>query len=133
MDLLAAAEEEVVERHRFFVRWFTGSARQAEMVRTTCLFAPDFRLIGPDGSEADGPMTMNYLAGQKGVRPADFAIRIDIQDSRMIGTLSALVLYDEHQSGHGPATTRRSSAIFSAAPDMPEGVLWRHLQETWIA
>ena len=132
MDLLAAAEAEVVERHRFFVHWFTGRAEPAQMVRTARLFAPDFRIIGPDGRESDGPATLASIEERGHAGPQDFAIRIEIRDSRMVGTHSALVLYDEHQSGADRCTARRSSAIFSAAPALPEGVVWRHLHETWL-
>ena len=133
MDLMAAAEEEVLARHRFFVRWYTGQAAGDDLDRSARLFAPDFRIVGPDGSETDGRAVVAELMQRRGLRPPQFAIRIQIRDSHMIGAHSALVLYDEHQSGDGPTTARRSSAIFSGAADLPEGVRWRHLHETWLA
>ena len=132
MDLMAAAEAEVVARHRFFVAWFTGRAAEVEMDRTRRVFADDFRMIGPDGAVQEGAAVIAMLEAMRGKSPPDFAIRVDLRDARMIGTHSALVMYDEHQSKGGTSNARRSSAIFSLERTVPENLVWRHLHETWL-
>jgi len=53
--------------------------------------------------------------------------------ARELGEGIVLVVYDEHQVIDGQKSARRSSAVFSADPEAPEGVVWRQLQETWIS
>ena len=72
------------------------------------------------------------IRSARGKRPADFKIRVDLIAARQIGNDVALVVYDEHQVIDGEKSARRSSALFTADPDAPEGVVWRQLQETWI-
>lgn len=131
MDLLAAARAEVIARHDFFVGWFTGQLPQAAMDASARAFAPDMQMIPPDGRMIDAAQVIAMLQAARGMRAADFSIRVEIGSARLLGAL-ALVVYDEHQSLEGRHTSRRSSALFSADPDAPEGVVWRHLQETWI-
>ncbi|WP_394687892.1 hypothetical protein [Hoeflea sp.] len=132
MDLITKAKAEVVNRHHFFVEWFTGRAPEAEMRSALQAFAPDMTMIEPDGSMIGSAQVKAMIEGARGKRPADFEIRVDVVEARQIGESVALVIYDEHQVIDGQKSARRSSALFSADSDAPEGVVWRHLQETWI-
>ena len=45
---------------------------------------------------------------------------------------AVLLQYVEQQYRDGRTTRRLSTALFTAEPDAPCGVVWRHLQETWM-
>lgn len=132
MDIAHAARTEVIERHAFFVDWFTGRADEAAMDASARVFPAEMRMIGPDGSISEGVAVAAMIRGARGGRPADFAIRVEVHEARALAPDLALVLYDEHQSVGGTASARRSSALFRAAPDAPNGVAWLLVHETWI-
>ncbi len=132
MDLISCAKAEVIKRHAFFVEWFTGRAAEEEMEISLRVFAPDMVMVEPDGSMIGQADVLSMLKSARGKRPADFAIRVELVGARQIGNDAALVIYDEHQVIDGEKTARRSSALFTADADAPEGVVWRQLQETWI-
>lgn len=133
MDLIARAQAEVVNRHHFFVEWFTGRAGEAELEASLRAFAPDMVMIETDANTIGRDDIVTMVTNARGKRPADFKIRIELISERLIGSDTVAVVYDEHQVIDGEKSARRSSAVFSADPDAPEGVAWRHLQETWIA
>jgi len=133
MDLIARAQAEVVKRHDFFVEWFTGRASEADLSASLRAFAPDMVMIEPDANTIRTAEIAAMITGARGKRPADFEIRVDLIAARQLSEDVALVVYDEHQVIDGQKSARRSSAVFSADPDAPEGVVWRQLQETWIS
>ena len=132
MDLIARAQAEVIKRHDFFVEWFTGRATEADLSVSLRAFAPDMVMIEPDSNTIGTAEIAAMITGARGKRPADFEIRVDLIAARQLSEDVALVVYDEHQVIDGQKSARRSSAVFSADPDAPEGVVWRQLQETWI-
>ena len=89
-------------------------------------------MIEPDANTIGREKVVSMVTNARGKRPADFEIRVELISARFIGSDSVAVVYDEHQVIDGEKTARRSSAVFSADPGAPEGVVWRHLQETWI-
>ncbi len=131
-DLITRAQAEVVNRHRFFVEWFTGRAGEAELEASLRAFAPDMVMIEPDANTIGRDDVVVMISNARGKRPADFEIRVDLISARLIDSDTVAVVYDEHQVIAGEKSARRSSAVFSADPEAPEGVVWRHLQETWI-
>ena len=133
MDLIARAQSEVVKRHDFFVEWFTGRASEAELSASLRAFAPDMVMIEPDANTIGTKEIAAMITGARGKRPACFEIRVEMIAARQISDDVALVVYDEYQVIDGQKSARRSSAVFSADPDAPEGVVWRQLQETWIS
>ena len=132
VDLIARAQDEVVNRHHFFVEWFTGRASEAELEASLRAFAPDMMMIEPDANTIGTDDIVAMVTNARGKRPADFEIRVELISARLIGSDIVAVVYDEHQVIDGERSARRSSAVFSADPEAPEGVVWRHLQETWI-
>jgi len=132
MDLIARAQAEVINRHDFFVEWFTGRATEADLQTSIRAFAPDMVMIEPDSNTISTDEIVGMITSARGKRPADFEIRVELIAARQISDDVALVIYDEHQVIDGQKSARRSSALFSADPDAPEGVVWRQLQETWI-
>lgn len=132
MDLIARAQAEVIKRHDFFVEWFTGRAEEADLSASIRAFAPDMMMIEPDSNTIGTEQIVGMITSARGKRPADFEIRVELIAARQISDDVALVIYDEHQVIDGLKSARRSSAVFSADPNAPEGVVWRQLQETWI-
>ncbi len=132
MDLIARAQVEVIKRHEFFVEWFTGRAAEEDLAISIRAFAPDMVMIEPDSNTIGTEEIVAMITSARGKRPADFEIRVELIASRQISEDVALVVYDEHQVIDGQKSARRSSAVFSADGDAPEGVVWRQLQETWI-
>jgi len=132
VDLIARAQAEVVNRHHFFVEWFTGRASEAELEASLRAFAHDMMMIEPDANTVGTNDIVAMVTNACGKRPADFEIRVELISARLIGSDIVAVVYDEHQVIDGERSARRSSAVFSADPEAPEGVVWRHLQETWI-
>lgn len=130
--MISCARTEVIKRHEFFVEWFTGRATEAEMEISLRAFAPDMTMIEPDGAMIGQTDVITMIRSACGKRPADFEIRVELVAARQIGNDAALVIYDEHQVIDGERSARRSSAVFTADADAPEGVVWRQLQETWI-
>ena len=132
MDLIARAQSEVIKRHEFFVEWFTGRAAEDDLAISLRAFAPDMVMIEPDSNTIGTEEIVAMITSARGKRPADFEIRVELIAARQISQGVALVVYDEHQVIDGQKSARRSSAVFSADADAPEGVVWRQLQETWI-
>jgi hypothetical protein len=132
-DLLNKAEAEVRRRHDFFVAWFTGRAEAEDMALSMRSFAPDMQRIGPDGGFQTAAEVIKMVENARGVLDGRFEIRIDLLSARLINPDIALLVYNEHQSHVDKRNSRRSTALFSADRQAPEGVVWRHLQETWIA
>jgi len=132
MDLLMAARAEVINRHAFFVGWFTGILQDTAMEASARAFAPDMLMVGPDGQMITADQVVAMLRNARAKRASDFVIRVAVREARLLGD-AALIVYDEHQESAGAKTARRSSALFTADPDAPEGVVWRHLQETWLS
>lgn len=127
--LAQAAAREVVELHAFFVEAFTG--RKRDFTRAEQALAPDLLMVTPEGRRVSRAQIMDALAKAR-ARP-DF--RINIHDIRPVSETSQGVLlqYVEEQYREGETSKRISVALFEAAPDAPCGVVWRYLQETWIA
>lgn len=132
MELIERAQAEVIKRHDFFVEWFTGRAEEADLQTSIRAFAPDMVMIEPDSNTIGTDQIVSMITSACGKRPTDFEIRVELIAARQIADDVALVVYDEHQVIDGEKSARRSSAVFSADPDAPEGVVWRQLQETWI-
>jgi hypothetical protein len=126
--LAEQARREVEELHAFFVALFTGKRR--DLARCSEAFAAEFSMVTPDGARHDRAQILAGLAAAS-VAPG-FEIRI--RDVRPIweGEGAVLLRYVEEQYRDGRTTRRLSSALFTAEPGAPCGVVWRYLQETWL-
>lgn len=129
MDLPDACEREVRELHGFFEAWFTGRGGGMDRVRRA--LGPDFEMITPEGERRSRETVLSGIeAGEDGYDP-EFSIEIHDVRVRDRTRDRCLVTYEEHQSGE-VETARVSTALFARDTDAPEGVRWRHLQETWL-
>jgi hypothetical protein len=132
-SLADLAIREVVELHHFFSRWLrTPGQERLDIARLAGVLDPAFRLVAPDGGVRERQPLIDWIGGVRGSRGADF--RIDVSDFVAIWQSPEAVLleYVETQYIDGKTTKRLSTALFCREPKAPCGVVWRHLQETWL-
>jgi hypothetical protein len=131
-SLADLAWQEVVELHDFFVAWMHGDESATDFSRAEASIGKEFRMISPDGKMDDRAAVLEWIKGARGSRPSPFTIVA--LDPRTIWAREDAVLleYTEQQYRDGQTTRRRSTALFLADPAAPRGVVWRHLQETWM-
>ncbi len=137
MSLAEACEAEIRSLHAFFGDWFRGDAPRTNesLARLEAALGAEFRLLGPDGDVAERSAVIDAVeAGHGAAADGEAPDRIDIEDVdvRFERGEVCLVTYEEHQRTAGEWRGRRSSALFEAAEAAPEGVVWRHLHETWL-
>jgi hypothetical protein len=131
-SLADKAWQEVVQLHDFFFSWMRGDAPAGDFSRAEAAIGKEFRMISPDGTIEESAAVIAWIKGAHGSRPAPFTMTV--QDPRTIwaGEGAVLLEYTEEQYRDGQTTRRRSTVLFLADPVAPCGVVWRHLQETWI-
>ncbi|MDP9138423.1 MAG: DUF4440 domain-containing protein [Pseudomonadota bacterium] len=131
--LAELARREAVALHAFFVQWFRDAAGTVDFSFCERSLAPDFTMVTPDGRVHDRAAVLERIRQAHGTAPADFAIII--RDPRPLwqGRDAVLLGYVEQQVRDGRQTRRRSSGLFTRRPASLHGVVWRHLQETWMA
>jgi len=132
LSLEHLARAEVVGLHEFFVAWFRSGGAAPDFGLCEGAFAPDFRMIAPEGDAHDRTAVMRRIREARGVLTSDF--RIDILGPRPVWMADEAVLleYVEQQYRDGRSTRRRSTGLFTRCPSAPRGVQWLHLQETWM-
>lgn len=132
LSLEELARTEVLALHEFFVAWFRRGGPDIDFRLCEAAFAPDFRMVTPDGFVRDRPAIVEMVRRARGTLPEDFAIVIS-----EIGPLwqrgdAILLGYVEQQYRNPSTTRRRSTALFTGEPAAPRGVVWQYLQETWL-
>ena len=131
-DLADLAWEEVVALHAFFEIWFRESESVMDFSEVEAAIGKDFRLISPDGNTDEGSTVVSWIRDARGSRGPDFTIVVSDPLVVWAGDGAALLEYTEQQYRDGRMTRRRSTALFLANSSAPRGVVWRHLQETWM-
>ncbi|HWJ75623.1 MAG TPA: hypothetical protein VNX29_20870 [Kaistia sp.] len=130
--LVAAAIREIEASHDFFVRWFLGTASDDEFTLWLRTTAPEFRLTTPGGTMLALPEITTWIAGAKGSQTTRFEIGIEDVEAVHVSADGVLLIYVERQYREGRTTRRQSMALFLKDDSAPRGVVWRHLQETWL-
>ena len=128
-------EREIVELHAFFEAWFRGElpATATALERFEGVLAADFSIIGPAGLELDRAGVLELVRGAHGSRSdSDFAIWIDNVRLRDRDERSCLVTYEEWQQLEEGPRGRVSTALLEVGEGPPNGLLWKHVQETWL-
>lgn len=131
-SLADRAWREVVELHDFFVAWLRGDAPAGDFSRGEAAIGKDFRMISPDGKIEESAAVLAWIKGAHGSRPSPFSIAVLDLRTIWAGERAVLLEYTEQQYRDGQTTRRRSTALFLANATAPNGVEWRHLQETWM-
>lgn len=125
---------EIQELHQFFQDWFTGSIAQTEenFSRVTSGMSEHFALISPDGTLADYPTVIGWLRGGYRSRP-NFRLWTDKIVVRHQTEGLALATYEEWQEIDGKINARLSTTLLQDKAAAPNGVVWLHVHETWLA
>jgi hypothetical protein len=132
-SIVDLAIRETVELHDFFSRWLRApSEAKLDIARLAGVLDPGFRLVAPDGGVRQRQALIDWIVGVRGSRSADFWV--DVADFVAVWQSPDAVLleYVETQYIDGKTTKRFSTAMFCREPTAPCGVVWRHLQETWL-
>lgn len=139
-DWEKAGRAEIEGLHDFLVGWLGGTLPRtaATFAQFTGVVAPEFIIIGPTGEATEGMVLMAGLEDGYGVHAGkSFAIRIE--NVRLLGVLGgaggghALFTYEEWQEIDGAIVNARlSSVLFDRDGAAPNGMVWRHLHETWL-
>ena len=127
------AIRECVGLHEFFLAWLRPhNGTKLDPSRFERAFDPEFRLVGPDGGVRDRAAIVGWLHDLKEGRGADF--RMEVSDFRAVWQQGDAILleYVETQYLQGKTTQRQSTALLKRASDAPAGMVWVHLQETWL-
>jgi len=121
---------EVVELHRFFESWLSGSVVQSsqQFDRLAQALAPGFAMIDPGGNLVSRGRLVDMLWAAHASIAAPLRIEVCDTVSRELMTSLALLVYEEWQFGV-TQNARISSALLSRVDD---GIQWLHLQETWM-
>jgi hypothetical protein len=131
-----ACKREIVELHQFFAGWLSGRLEKTAQAFARCadVLAPDFRIIPPRGlmlARADLTAALYDAHGSRS-DDADFSIWTEDEAACWDHQGLSLLTYIECQRASGETTKRTSSVLFSGSPTAPNGVVWRHVHETWI-
>ena len=121
-------QREIDELHQCFEAWFLGSGGDLDRVERA--LGPSFTFVGPDGVRSDRSAVIAQIDGG---RAHTDALVIRITDHRLITATDDVVVaeYIEHHDLADRSNHRRSTVVFDVDPDGPNGLRWRHVQETW--
>lgn len=127
-------EAEIHELHDFFAAWFNGSLSntEASFARLSGVLAESFTFIeSHQGRQLSRDEILGSIRAGHGSRPD---MRITIEDVRLLHEIGDTLIasYIERQSTSDTETTRRSTVVFVPQSSAPNGLVWRHVHETWI-
>ncbi len=136
MTLKEACHREIIELHQFFEDWFKGTLAQTEanFDRFAHVMGEGFVIISPDGRVTEREPLLTGLWQSHGIWQEKGDGRIWIQNIHLRQQTQnlALATYEEWQAVSGEQTARLSSVLFARQPDLPNGVAWLHVHETWL-
>ena len=127
---------EIESMHEFLAGWLGGTLPRAAatFARFANVLAPEFVIVSPTGEATEGIVLMAGLEPAHGAHAGkSFAIRVE--NVRLRGTMGehALFTYEEWQEIDGAIVNARlSSVLFERDEAAPNGIVWRHLHETWL-
>lgn len=131
--MFTQCKAEICELHDFFQAWFTGMQANTDehFARFAAVMAEGFAIINPSGKLTERPALLTGLRAAHGRQPG---IRIWTQNHQLrhqVGDL-ALLTYEEWQQSVAGTTARLSTVLFQTQVGAPNGVVWLHVQETWL-
>jgi hypothetical protein len=128
---MEAWNREIVELHEFFEGYFLGAIDADDVGRLEAALAPDFTIVGPGGRESTRAQT---VAAIREAHAHTSRLKVTITDARLLDDLPDVVIarYVEHHELAGTTNERLSTVVFSRAPEMPNGLRWRTVHETWL-
>lgn len=122
-------QREVDELHQFFQALFLAEIDSID--RAEAALGPDFTMVGPDGTVSQRADVLAQLRSGHG---HSAELRIEIEEHRTVVETDAVIVgeYIEFHSFADDGNRRRTTVAFDVDPDGPNGVRWRHAQETWL-
>lgn len=123
-------QREVDELHEFFQALFLDEVDSVD--RAAAAFGPDFTFVGPDGALSDREGVLRMLEMGRG---HSAGLNIGVIGHRTIVETAQLIVgeyIEVHEFADG-SNRRRSTVVFDVDESGPNGVQWRHVQETWLA
>jgi len=125
-------EKEVRELHRFFQDWYRGDLEDEAFRRFSRVMGEGFEIILPDASVLPREAIIDAVRARKG---ADAEAELWISNVRLVHSEAQFVVatYEEWQGRDGrDARGRLSTVVFTRDDSMPNGLVWRHVHETWL-
>jgi hypothetical protein len=126
---------EIRAQHQFFRDWLGGTIDNtpAHFAEFEAVSGPDFSHIAPDGTLRPRQALHDWIRTAHGVGH-DVGLKIWIKNTtgRAVSDDLVLMTYEEWQQAAGETTARLSSALFKADRKARHGVVWLHVQETWL-
>ena len=121
---------EVYNCHVLIEEWFNGSKKATPELLEKLLakFSHDFSMINPNGNQLGYNDLQAFLSKMHAAR---IGVKIEVTPPVVIHETenSCILQYAEIQHLPDKILHRLSTAVF--IKDVVEGVLWRHLHETW--
>jgi len=130
------AEKEVVELHQFFQDWFNGTLPNADeqFARFADVMAESFGMVPPNGRFISRAPLLDGLRCSYGrSRQSPGRIWIENFVTRQTGSDWLLATYEEWQSFDDQTSSRLSTVLFQENDTVPNGLIWLHVHETWLA
>lgn len=119
--------------HQFLAGWLgatlpAGDAAIEAQVRT---FDSAFTCIAPDGSRQSRDALRDWLRRNWGMQAG---LTIEIVGAQVLACTNdtALVTYEEQQSGPATASNRRVASAWFVRSSSDTAVRWAHVHETWL-
>jgi hypothetical protein len=132
--MITRIENEIIQLHQFFQDWYNNQLTPTDKNFARCenVLAPDFSIIFPDGNMV---LCQPLLGKLREAHNSHTRMRIWIENIQVLHQIGDLILatYEEWQEIEGTVTARLSSVLFKEAQSTPNGLLWLHVHETWIA
>lgn len=123
---------EIRDMHRYLEDWLKGIVPRGngKPSRLIDALTDDFIVIHPNGTIGRKPDVIGAFAGAYGEKPAEYALEVDMVETRMIEKNLCLATYVEDHAGES-GRRRRSSAVLRRRSE--NGFIeWLFLQETAI-
>lgn len=132
MGLLAdRAIREIHDRHADFQALGRGGRRTADFPFAATM-APEMTVVTTEGETLTRAALLAHFERMAAGVCADFTVAASDAAAVFETGEACVVVYVETQVKAGRRTRRRSSALFVPDAAAPNGVVWRHLQETWM-
>ena len=133
MTLLESCRNEIDVLHQCFEDWFNGrSSKTAEAFSPMdTALGEAFVIVMPHGAKVERAPLLKVLYEAHTGRPG---IRIWIENVRVLAEGGSLVVaeYEEWQEEGGETTSRHSTVVFRRNAEMPNGLEWLRVHETWF-
>jgi len=124
-------QDEVLELHEAFERWFRREGGQESMDRIRKAFHEDLSYIGPGGGRVGRDELLRRLQDMRGAMP-DIHIEVSaLEELHRIGDWLVATYHETHRRGE-ETTLRSTTVIFKVDPSAPRGVRWLHVHESWL-